>query len=541
MTRPASPALEGRQVKRRRPGQAQQSGRDGARDPLTAGVGIGHTRWATHGAPNEANAHPHAAGRVAIVHNGIIENFRRAARAMEARGRKFETETDSEVIAHLIDEGLDRACAEGRDRRRRSTSCAGAFAIAVLVEGEDDLIMGARRGIPLVVGIGDKEMFLGSDALAVGPFTQRVGLSRGRRLCVLSPTTRRDLRRRREAGQAAESACAGLGGAGRKGQLPPLHAEGNLRAARASQPHASAPMSTPIDLNRAAAPRQLDFPGVRPHPDRRLRHRLLCRLRRQILVRADRRHAGRRRCRLRVPLSRPGPAAGDAGARRDAVRRDGRHAGGAALLPEQGRDDAAVVNVPTSTMAREADVVCRSTAGVEIGVASTKAFTAQLARARRLAVAAGRARGFHRRGRGEAAGPRDAGGSAPDRGSARGARTQIAGSPSRSPRRATCSISAAAPIYPIALEGALKLKEISYIHAEGYAAGELKHGPIALIDEDDAGDHGSPPRHAVREVAVEHAGGRGPRRPGAADLRRGGLEQAGKAPGGDRSRRPATG
>src|SRR5262245_12447158 len=141
---------------------------------LKAGVGIGHTRWATHGQPNETNAHPHASGRVAIVHNGIIENFRELREAMEKRGRKFETETDSEPIAQLIEEGIRQGLSPEDAFKHTLAQLRGAFAIAVLVEGEEDLLMGGRRGSPLVIGIGDKEMFLGSDALAVGPFTQRV-------------------------------------------------------------------------------------------------------------------------------------------------------------------------------------------------------------------------------------------------------------------------------------------------------------------------------------------------------------------------------
>jgi glucosamine--fructose-6-phosphate aminotransferase (isomerizing) len=167
--------LEGGRLKRlRAPGKLNNLDDKVREIRLSAGVGIGHTRWATHGQPNETNAHPHASGRVAIVHNGIIENFRELREAMEGRGRKFETETDSETIAHLIDEGLSKGLSPKDAMKATLDQLRGAFAIAALVEGEDNLIMGGRRGSPLVIGIGDNEMFLGSDALAVGPFTQRV-------------------------------------------------------------------------------------------------------------------------------------------------------------------------------------------------------------------------------------------------------------------------------------------------------------------------------------------------------------------------------
>ena len=163
--------LEGGKLKRlRAPGKLSNLDAKVRELPLKAGVGIGHTRWATHGQPNETNAHPHASGRVAIVHNGIIENFRELREAMEARGRKFETETDSETIAHLIDENLGKGLKPKDAFKATLDQLRGAFAIAAIIEGEDNLILGGRRGSPLVIGVADKEMFLGSDALAVGPF-----------------------------------------------------------------------------------------------------------------------------------------------------------------------------------------------------------------------------------------------------------------------------------------------------------------------------------------------------------------------------------
>ncbi|RYG28572.1 MAG: glutamine--fructose-6-phosphate aminotransferase, partial [Burkholderiales bacterium] len=167
--------LEAGKLKRlRAPGKLNNLDEKVRELPLKAGVGIGHTRWATHGQPNETNAHPHASGKVAIVHNGIIENFRELREAMEARGRKFETETDSETIAHLIDEGLGKGLSPKDAFKATLDQLRGAFAIAAIIEGEENLILGGRRGSPLVIGVGEKEMFLGSDALAVGPFTSRV-------------------------------------------------------------------------------------------------------------------------------------------------------------------------------------------------------------------------------------------------------------------------------------------------------------------------------------------------------------------------------
>ena len=478
--------LEGGKLKRlRAPGKLSNLDAKVRELPLKAGVGIGHTRWATHGQPNETNAHPHASGRVAIVHNGIIENFRELREAMEARGRKFETETDSETIAHLIDEALGKGMKPKDAFKAALDQLRGAFAIAAIIEGEDNLILGGRRGSPLVIGVGEKEMFLGSDALAVGPFTQRVIYLEEGDWCALTRTSFEIFDAAGKPVARAEIHVPAAGAAAEKGNYRHF-----MQKEIYEQPDfVGRTVSGYIDAYelKAVLPtregkKALDFTQF----DRI-----------QIVACGTAYYAGfvakywfeqlagvvtdvdvASEFRYREPVL---------GTRTLAivVTQSGETADTKAAMEyakSKGVMTAAVVNVPTSSIARECDAILPTLAGVEIGVASTKAFTAQLCALLATAVAAGRQRNFITREREKEIVsamielPRLI---------AEALKTEqqiITLAPEIAKARDVLYLGRG-PHYPIALEGALKLKEISYIHAEGYASGELKHGPIALIDE----------------------------------------------------------
>jgi len=480
---------------------------------LTATVGIGHTRWATHGQPNETNAHPHASGRVAIVHNGIIENFRELREAMEARGRKFETETDSETIAHLIDEGLGRGLSPKDAFKATLDQLRGAFAIAVLIEGEDNLIMGGRRGSPLVIGIGEKEMYLGSDALAVGPFTTRVVYLEEGDWCVLSRTSYDVFDAAGKKVKRTETHVPSAGAAAEKGN----HRHFMQKEIYEQPDFAGRTISAYVDafelkavLPSRPGKKTLDFTKF----DRI-----------QIVACGTAYYAGfvakywfeqiagivtdvdvASEFRYRDPVLSKNTLA-------LMVTQSGETADTKAAMEyckSQGVLTAAVVNVATSSIAREADVVLPTLAGVEIGVASTKAFTSQLCALLATAIAAGRARNKFSR---------------EDEKKLVAAMLELPRLISEALKVEDKVMALAIEIakardvlylgrgqhYPIALEGALKLKEISYIHAEGYAAGELKHGPIALIDEKTPVIMAAPYDHLfekslsnLQEVAARH-------------------------------------
>ena len=478
--------LEAGQLKRlRAPGKLSNLDAKVRELPLTAGVGIGHTRWATHGQPNETNAHPHAAGRVAIVHNGIIENFRELREAMEARGRKFETETDSETIAHLIDEALAKGMKPKAAFKAALDQLRGAFAIAAIIEGEDNLILGGRRGSPLVIGVADKEMFLGSDALAVGPFTQRVIYLEEGDWCALTRTSFEIFDAAGKPVARAEIHVPAAGAAAEKGNYRHF-----MQKEIYEQPDfVGRTVSGYIDAYelKAVLPtregkKTLDFTRF----DRI-----------QIVACGTAYYAGfvakywfeqlagvvtdvdvASEFRYREPVLGPRTLA-------IVVTQSGETADTKAAMEyakSKGVMTAAVVNVPTSSIARECDAILPTLAGVEIGVASTKAFTAQLCALLATAVVAGRQRNFITREREKEIVsamielPRLI---------AEALKTEpqiMALAPEIAKARDVLYLGRG-PHYPIALEGALKLKEISYIHAEGYASGELKHGPIALIDE----------------------------------------------------------
>ena len=279
--------------------------------PLTGTTGIGHTRWATHGAPTESNAHPHGTSRVSIVHNGIIENHAELRTELEAAGQEFTTETDTETVAQLVDlnlqRGMDPIAAAGAAFRRLE----GAYALAMIFSGHPELIVGAQHGAPLAVGFGEDEMFVGSDGLALAPLTQRIAylqrwrLDRGR-------SQGRALLRRRWRGSAARGEADAADRFGdRQGQLPPLHGEGAARAPRGDRRHAASHGQSG-DARGGTARAAVRLRHAAAHHHQRLRQRVLRRAGRPLVVRGDRAHPDRCRCRQRVPLPHAAAGAGRA-------------------------------------------------------------------------------------------------------------------------------------------------------------------------------------------------------------------------------------
>ena len=471
--------VNGKIERRRAPGKLRNLEAVLAGEPLIATVGIGHTRWATHGAPTFDNAHPHKAGRVAVVHNGIIENFSTLKAELIAQGRTFESETDTEVVAHLIDRELSSGKSPIVALKAALDQVSGAYALAVLIEGEDDLVMGARRGSPLVVGAGDGEMFIGTDALGLGPFTNRIAFLEEGDVVAIDHTAARIFD---AAGNPVERPIH---------IVPTGHAlveKGNYRHFMEKEIH-DQPDAVQHTLSAYVDPitGSVSSPGIDFSTVDRL----------QIIACGTASYAGMigrylferlaglptdveiaSEFRYREPALNPGALA-------MAVSQSGETADTLAALrwcKSKGIMTAALVNSHQSTMAREADVMVPTHAGPEIGVASTKAFTAQVAALTALAIAAAR-----QRGRIDAEEEARLAGillEAP-----RLIAEAIRGEDSITPivhdlaRARDVLYLGRGAMYPLALEGALKLKEISYIHAEGYAAGELKHGPIALVDE----------------------------------------------------------
>ncbi|HEY1560218.1 MAG TPA: glutamine--fructose-6-phosphate transaminase (isomerizing) [Caulobacteraceae bacterium] len=467
--------------RRRAKGKIRELEKVLAAEPLEASVGIGHTRWATHGAPSVSNAHPQTAGRVTLVHNGIIENFAPLKAELQAEGRTFESQTDSEVVAHLIDRELAHGAGPLEAFKATLDRLSGAFALAVLIEGEDEMILGARRGSPLVVGHGEGEMFLGSDALAVGPFTNRVTyLDEGDYVAIdhdqaliFDSEGRQTSRPTRT---VAASAALVEKGAYRHFMEKEIHEQPD-----ACQ-HTLASYIDPI-AGRAFAPGGFDFTAI---------DRL------QILACGTASYAGligkymieslaglpvdvevASEFRYRNPALSPRTLA-------VAISQSGETADTLAALrwcKEKGLQIAAVVNAHESTMARETDLLWPTNAGPEICVLSTKAFTAQVSVMLALAIAAARQLGrideVEERRMVEVLleAPRLI---AKAIGNVEEAVKPVAHEISRA--RDVLYLGRG-PMLALAMEGALKLKEVSYIHAEGYAAGEMKHGPIALVDQ----------------------------------------------------------
>jgi len=469
-------------TRRRAEGKLKNLEQKLAGEPLSGTIGIGHTRWATHGRPTENNAHPHATDRLAVVHNGIIENFGELRRELEGKGAKFATETDSEVIAHLVSEQMKQGRSPVEAVNASLPRLSGAFALAFLFAGEENLLIGARKGSPLAIGFGEDAMYIGSDAIALAPFTDTVSYLEDGDCAVIH----------RASAEVHDAKGEVVHRAMLKSQASVMLIDkGNHRHFMAKEIHeqpevvghtlahyldmvaerVALPMALPFDF-RALTRISIAACGTAYYAGMVARYwfERLAHLPVEVDIASEFRYR-------EAPL--------DPGSLAIFISQSGETADTLASLRyarEQKQHVLSIVNVPSSTIARESDIVMPTLAGPEIGVASTKAFTCQLAALAALAIAAGRARGVL---------------SESDEKRLVHALIEV-------PRHITEALSLEPQIehlardlakcrdvlylgrgtsYPIALEGALKLKEISYIHAEGYAAGELKHGPIALIDE----------------------------------------------------------
>ncbi len=450
-------------------------------DPLPGKSGIGHTRWATHGAPSVSNAHPHQAGPVAVVHNGIVENYRELRAELAENGIDFQTETDTETVALMTEFYMKSGLSPVEAAFKTIDRLQGAFALAFLFDGEDDLIVAARKGSPLAIGHGDGEMFVGSDAIALAPLTDRITyLEEGDRAVV----TRSSVEIRNEAGEIANREI-------RKIQLDQTRTDKGGHKHFMAKEIAEQPVVVaeairsylPTGSDRVVLPgADLDFSKL----DRltmvacgtafyacltaKYWFEQLARMPVEVDIASEFRYR-------EPPITDRSLAlfVSQSGETADTL---------AALRYCEGKADkiVSVVNVPESSIARESDVALPIHAGVEIGVASTKAFTCQLSVLLMLALKAAADRGTL-----------DGDALADHAAALRGLPTLLnaALDQEEAIRKSAQRLSEARDVlflgrslmYPLALEGALKLKEISYIHAEGYASGELKHGPIALIDK----------------------------------------------------------
>ncbi|MBO1325836.1 glutamine--fructose-6-phosphate transaminase (isomerizing) [Acetobacter sp. TBRC 12305] len=451
-----------------------------AQDPLPGTTGIGHTRWATHGAPTTGNAHPHGTSRVAIVHNGIIENFETLRRELEGAGQVFETETDSETIAQLVDYHLQQGLTPKEAALRTLRRLEGAYAVAMIFAGHEGLMIGACHNAPLAVGFGDEEMFLGSDSLALAPLTRRIAYMENGDCVILTPQ-RADFMTfdgtpvERQVQVTALTAGA-IGKDGYRHYMEKELHEHPLVIGQTLQrmvDPATRRVSLPdLPFNLASVPRAvITACGSAFYAGMVGRYWLeeLARLPVDIDVASEMRY--------RDPPLTPGSLGlliSQSGETADTL---------AALrgLREKAIHILSVLNVEHSTMARESDTVLGTVAGPEISVASTKAFTAQLTVLACLSIATARARGKLDSLREE-----ELVGALLDLPS-RAADVFKQGDAIRTMARVVAEARdvlylGRGSLFPVAMEGALKLKEISYIHAEAYAAGEMKHGPISLID-----------------------------------------------------------
>ncbi len=472
---------DGRIERRRASGKLVNLAKELAADPLPGTTGIAHTRWATHGGPTTNNAHPHATDEVAVVHNGIIENFKPLRDELIARGRVFTSETDTEVVAHLISEKVEAGIEPIAAVREILPRLHGAFALAILFRKHPELLIGARLGSPLVVGHGEGETYLGSDALALAPLTQRIAyLDEGD--WVVCTTEGAQVYDRDNHPVERPITISGITGE--------LVSKGNHRHYMLKEIY-----EQPIVVAQTLRSylQRMEERVTLPIPD----FDLAGVKRVTIVACGTSYYAGMvakywfeqfarvpvdidvaSEFRYRAPVMEPGGLM-------IVISQSGETADTLAALrhaKSEGQTIAAVVNVPTSSMSREADLLLPTHAGPEIGVASTKAFTCQLAVLAALAANLARAKGKFKDGeereivRHLAEAPAALNGALAYDEAIEAMAGVIASA------RDVLYLGRGTD-YPLALEGALKLKEISYIHAEGYAAGEMKHGPIALIDE----------------------------------------------------------
>jgi len=475
--------LEGAHIERRRAeGKLKNLEARLKSSPLFGRAGIGHTRWATHGKPTENNAHPHASGKVAVVHNGIIENFRQLRAVLERDGTRFDSDTDTEVVAHLVNSYLAKGFSPQDAVKEALPKLRGAFALAFVFEGEDDLMIGARKGSPLAIGYGDGEMYLGSDAIALAPFTDDISYLEDGDWAALTregasvfneknEPVKRDVLKSGASTFMVDKANYRHFMAKEIHEQPEVVGHTLARYVDMATDQVSLPVKLPFDFSKIGRI-SISACGTASYAGFVAKYwfERFARLPVELDVASEFRYreAPLRKGDLAIFISQSGETADTLAALRYAKA--------------QGLHTISVVNVTTSTIARESETVLPTLAGPEIGVASTKAFTCQLMVLAALAVAAGKARGEL---------------TAEDEGKLVHALIEV-------PRLMSAALSLEPQIeklardvakaqdvlylgrgtsYPLALEGALKLKEISYIHAEGYAAGELKHGPIALIDE----------------------------------------------------------
>ncbi|MCI1438363.1 MAG: glutamine--fructose-6-phosphate transaminase (isomerizing) [Acetobacter indonesiensis] len=472
--------VDGRVERRRAAGKLDNLGTLLDKEPLAGTTGIGHTRWATHGAPTTCNAHPHGTERVAIVHNGIIENFEELRRELEAAGQVFSTETDSETIAQLVDYHLARGLTPKDAALAALRRLEGAYAIAMIFAGHEGLMIGACHSAPLAVGYGDNEMFLGSDSLALAPLTRRITYMEDGDCVVITPqgaafmTFDGTTVQRKEQTTALAAGTIGKDGY-RHFMEKELHEHPLVigqTLQRMVDPASRRVVLPDLPFDLATVPRAvITACGSAFYAGMVGRYWLesIAQLPVDIDVASEMRYrnppltAGS----LGLLISQSGETADTLAALRS--------------LRQKAVHILSVLNVEHSTMARESDVVLGTVAGPEISVASTKAFTAQLTVLACLSIATARARGTL-----DALAEEELVAALLDLPS-RAADVFAQGDAIR--RMAAIVAEARDVLYlgrgsmfPVAMEGALKLKEISYIHAEAYAAGEMKHGPISLID-----------------------------------------------------------